>query len=316
MRVTLEKACELLKKGQVVAIPTETVYGLAASLSCSEAIDHIFTLKGRPADNPLIIHGADSTQVEYYTKNVPEGFEALAATFWPGPMTLVLPAVTEWVPSTVRANLDTVAFRIPSHPLTLQVLAEVGPLVMPSANISGRPSATCPEHVENDFGEDFPVLDGGICHCGVESTILVYQTGHWNIVRLGALSPDTFETILGYVPHTEELGEDSLHPICPGQFYRHYAPSAVLILDPSINPASIGFVVGFGDRNYPPSCRVFSLGASTDPEQAAKNLYQVLRNLDRQGIKEAWVDMNFPQYGLWETVGERLRKASAKKTHC
>jgi L-threonylcarbamoyladenylate synthase len=137
MRVTLEKSCELLRQEQVVAIPTETVYGLAASLSSSEAIDHIFTLKGRPADNPLIIHVADSLQVKYYTQNIPEGFDALASTFWPGPMTLILPAVKEWVPATVRANLDTVAFRIPSHPLTLQVLSDVGPLVMPSANLSG-----------------------------------------------------------------------------------------------------------------------------------------------------------------------------------
>ena len=226
MRVSLEKASELLRQGQVVAIPTETVYGLAASLSSTEAIDHIFTLKGRPADNPLIIHVADSNQVVYYSKDIPAGFEALASTFWPGPMTLVLPAVKEWVPASVRANLDTVAFRIPSHPLTLQVLSDVGPLVMPSANISGRPSATCPEHVESDFGEDFPVLDGGECLRGLESTILIYRKGRWEIVRQGALSSDIFESLLGYQPCIEEAGVNH-HPICPGQISPPLRPAGL-----------------------------------------------------------------------------------------
>lgn len=310
MRVNIKTACELLKDGKVVAIPTETVYGLAASLSNPEAIEHIFTLKGRPADNPLIIHVGDSFQVECYTKNVPEGFEVLASTFWPGPMTLVLPAVKEWVPSIVRADLDTVAFRIPSHPLTLQVLSNVGPLVMPSANLSGKPSATRPEHVENDFGVDFPVLDGGECHRGVESTILMNNMNKWEIVRLGAITPEIFETFLGYKPNVNEFIREN-HPICPGQMYRHYAPQATLILDSNISPESIGAVVGFSDRTYPESCRIFELGATTDPEEVAKNLYGTLRTLDLEGIKKVWVDTRFPDVGLWTTVSERLRKASS-----
>lgn len=311
MRVNLENACELLQTGKVVAIPTETVYGLAASLSNPEAIEHIFTLKGRPADNPLIIHVGDSSQVVCYTKDIPEDFEVLANTFWPGPMTLVLPAVKEWVPSIVRAGLDTVAFRIPSHPLTLQVLSNVGPLVMPSANLSGKPSATRPEHVENDFSRDFPVLDGGECYRGVESTILMYNINRWEIVRLGALTPEIFETFLGYKPKVNEfIGEE--HPVCPGQLYRHYAPQATLILDTDTSPESIGAVVGFSDRTYPDSCRIFELGATTNPEEVAKNLYGTLRLLDLEGIKAAWVDTSFPKEGLWSTVAERLRKASSK----
>ncbi len=311
MRVNLENACELLQTGNVVAIPTETVYGLAASLSNPEAIEHIFTLKGRPADNPLIIHVADSSQVVCYTKDIPEDFEVLANTFWPGPMTLVLPAVKEWVPSIVRADLDTVAFRIPSHPLTLQVLSNVGPLVMPSANLSGKPSATRPEHVENDFSRDLPVLDGGECYRGVESTILMYNINRWEIVRLGALTPEIFETFLGYKPRVNEfIGEE--HPVCPGQLYRHYAPQATLILDADTPPESIGAVVGFSNRTYPDSCRIFELGATTDPEEVAKNLYGTLRLLDSEGIKAAWVDTSFPKAGLCSTIAERLRNASSK----
>jgi L-threonylcarbamoyladenylate synthase len=311
MRVNFEKACKLLEAGNVVAIPTETVYGLAASLSDPEAIEHIFTLKGRPADNPLIIHVADSSQVVFYTKDIPKGFEILASTFWPGPMTLVLPAVKEWVPSIVRADLNTVAFRIPSHPLTLQVLINVGPLVMPSANLSGKPSATRPEHVENDFGMDFPVLDGGECYRGVESTILMHNLNRWEIVRLGALTPEIFEPFLGYQPQINEfIGEE--HPVCPGQLYRHYAPQATLILDKGVKPDSIGTIVGFSDRKYPDTCRVYNLGSTTNPEEVAKNLYETLRKLDREGVEKAWVDTVFPSTGLWTTVAERLRKASSR----
>jgi L-threonylcarbamoyladenylate synthase len=310
MRVTLDEACDLLSDGKVVAMPTETVYGLAASLSNPDAIAQIFALKGRPANNPLIVHVADSLQVQSYSKNVPEGFDVLANTFWPGPMTLVLPAINESVPSLVRANLDTVAFRIPNHPLILQVLSKVGPLVMPSANLSGKPSSTRLEHVEDDFGKEFPVLDGGECHRGVESTILMHPIDRWEILRRGALPPKIFEKLLGYIPTVNEVvGEE--HPLCPGQLYRHYAPQATLILNPRISAGAVGTVLGFCDRSYPLSCRVFSLGSSTNSEEVAKNLYDTLRLLDQEGVQMAWVDTEFPMEGLWTTIAERLRKAAA-----
>lgn len=311
MRVSFEKACRLLQEGGVVAIPTETVYGLAASLSDPQAINDIFALKGRPSDNPLIIHLADSSQVEFYSKDISKDFDILASTFWPGPMTLVLHAEKEWVPSIVRAGLDTVAFRIPSHPLTLQVLHAVGPLVMPSANLSGKPSATRAEHVENDFGSGFPVLDGGECYRGVESTILMNHLDRWEIVRLGALTPEIFEPFLGYRPEIHEAVDEE-RPICPGRLYRHYAPQANLVLDRTVPPELIGTVVGFRDRTYPSSCRVYSLGPSDNPEEVAKNLYETLRRLDIDCIEKAWVDTGFPSTGLWTTVAERLRKAGCK----
>lgn len=310
MRVSLETACALLQQGDVVAIPTETVYGLAASLSNPDAIEHIYTLKGRPANNPLIIHVGDASQVLFYTKDIPEGFEILANTFWPGPMTLLLPAEKEWVPSIVRADLDTVAFRIPSHPLTLQVLGYTGPLVMPSANLSGKPSATRPEHVENDFGNTFPVLDGGECYRGVESTILTYHNDKWEIVRLGALTAETFEPFLRYRPRVNEFVDEE-YPVCPGQLYRHYAPLAMLLLDPILPNEGIEAIVGFSERQYPPQYRLFELGSSQNAEEVAKNLYRIFRLLDSEGIKTAWVDTHFPDSGLWTTIKERIRKAGA-----
>lgn len=310
MQITLEKACELLRQGQVVAIPTETVYGLAASLSNTKAIEHIYKLKRRPTDNPLIIHMSDSSQIKLYAKHIVPGFDLLASTFWPGPMTLVLPAQKKWVPSIVRSGLDTIAFRIPAHPLTLQVLKKVGPLVMPSANLSGKPSATCSKHVENDFGKNFPVLNGEKCRRGVESTILIYHNKCWEIVRLGALSPEVFEPLLGYEPPVVEQSKQK--PICPGQLFRHYAPKATLILDPKVSPESIGVVVGFSGQTYPKNCRVFTLGNKEKPQEIAKNLYDTLRNLDIKQINMAWVDMDFPSNGLWKTIRERLKKASAK----
>ncbi|HEY4832803.1 MAG TPA: L-threonylcarbamoyladenylate synthase, partial [Waddliaceae bacterium] len=179
MRYNLETICKKLKQGEVVALPTETVYGLAASLVCREAINQIFVLKGRPKDNPLIVHGASFSQLEHYCEEIPLGLKVLVETFWPGPLTLVLKAKSKLIPASVSAGLETTALRVPKHPLTLKVLEEVGPLVMPSANLSGNPSATRAEHVEMDFGEEFPVLDGGACCLGVESTVLIYRNGRW-----------------------------------------------------------------------------------------------------------------------------------------
>lgn len=312
MDITLEKACKLLEEGQVVALPTETVYGLAASLSHSEAIEQIFTLKGRPSNNPLIVHVADSSQVKYYSRNIPEGFDKLASTFWPGPLTIIIPVEPEWVPNSVRAGLPTVAFRVPGHPLTLQVINRVGPVVMPSANLSGRPSATRPEHVEVDFGAHFPVLYDGNSIKGVESTILFHRNGRWEITRLGALTAELFTPLLGYEPpFVRATSQENL--ISPGQLLRHYAPQAKLILTFTVPENGTGTLIGFSDRSYPESYNLISLGPLKNPEKVAENLYSVLRKLDEKRIDRAWVDMNFPREGLWRTIAERLKTASVDK---
>ncbi|MCE2983521.1 MAG: threonylcarbamoyl-AMP synthase [Parachlamydia sp.] len=309
MRISTQEAAERLQKGSVVALPTETVYGLAASLYHTEAIEKIFQLKGRPRENPLIVHVASPEEILSFTQTAPLFYEQLAKAFWPGPLTLVLPIREELIPSLVRANLSTAGFRIPNHPLTREVLKKTGPLVMPSANLSGKPSATLAEHVEIDFGGDFPVLDGGSCQQGVESTILVYEEPHWVAGRLGSLPLEAFEELLGYLP---EYGHrsPSQQPICPGQKFRHYAPEATLLLQSSY--ASGFCVLGFIEREYKGAGRIMHMGSLNDPNEVAGNLYRLLRELDQEGIGEAWVDMNFPDDFLWRSIRERLLKAGSK----
>lgn len=309
MRITVENAIERLQAGQVVALPTETVYGLAAALKCPQAIAEIFALKGRPANNPLIVHVSAAEEIPAYVTELPADFPKLAKAFWPGPMTLVLPVRLDTVPENARAGLATAAFRVPDHAQTRAVLKD-GPVLMPSANLSGRPSATSADHVEVDFGEHFPVLDGGKCGKGLESTILLWnqQEKVWTIGRLGSLPPEVFLKVLGYRP---EISKGGRQPVCPGQLYRHYAPKAHLTLVQSFSEEMKGVILGFEDRKYPHGCSLFSLGSSNDPEVAAQRLYALLRKLDQEGIAKAWVDINLPEDGLWLTLKERLIKAGA-----
>lgn len=308
MKVSFDKAKELLIGGEIVALPTETVYGLAASLRHLRAIEKIFTLKGRPPSNPLIIHVGDAAQIFRYSTSFTDEIKAMAEAMWPGPLTLVLPIMAEKVPAMARAGLPTAAFRIPGHSQTLDLLKETGALVMPSANLSGRPSATCIEHVEEDFGLDLPIFDGGPCRKGVESTILCQKEGRWCIGRLGAFAPEDFIPYLGYAPAIlEHKGIGT--PLCPGQLFRHYAPKAELKLVKEVSADSEGAVIGFSDRAYPSKCRLITWGESDNPEKVAENLYSALRKLDAEGVDRAWVDVDFPQEGLWLTILERLKKA-------
>lgn len=309
MRISPEEAIALLKSAENVALPTETVYGLAASLHYAKAIENIFALKGRPSSNPLIIHVASAALIHHYLADVPPDFQSLADAFWPGPLTLVLPIDPEKVPTSVRSGLPTAGFRVPDHPLTLDVLKSVGPIVMPSANLSGRPSSTNPDHVEKDFGSSFPVLDGGSCLKGLESTILYYQGERWVILRLGTISQDEFEALLGYRPAIIKKSSDE-EPLCPGQLFRHYSPEAELILDPE-GILDSPVIIGFLERNYPEGKKVIFLGSLQDPSGVAENLYGLLRQLDQVGISKAWIDMDFPRTGLWQTIAERLQRAAS-----
>lgn len=174
MRIGLTEATRLLKEGKVVAIPTETVYGLAALANHPEAVEKLYRLKNRPRENPLIIHLHDALDLTNYMDEIPPSVKGLTDRFWPGPLTIVLPIQEGVVLPAVSAGLKTQAFRVPNHALTRALIAQTGPLVAPSANLSGRPSTVSPEQVEEDFGADFPVLDGGRCEKGLESTILVW----------------------------------------------------------------------------------------------------------------------------------------------
>lgn len=240
---------------------------------------------------------------------LPQGAEALAGAYWPGPMTLVLPILTDTIPSRARAGLPTAAFRIPAHPEALQLLAAAGPIVMPSANLSGRPSATSPEHVETDFGSDFPVIEGGACRQGVESTILTFREGLWEIIRLGAIEPDAFRVVLGYIPEVS-VPQPGESPLCPGQLHRHYAPITKLILMETFPADLEGIVLGFRKAAYPKQCDIWEMGSLDSPQSVAENLYAFLRQLDECSVESAYVDMRFPRTGLWQTIAERLIKAS------
>jgi L-threonylcarbamoyladenylate synthase len=303
MDISVEQAVDLLQNEQVVALPTETVYGLAALASSQRAVRAIFALKQRPLHNPLILHVRDMEECLQYA--LPhQSFFDLAHAFWPGPLTCILPARQERILPEVRAGLATCAFRCPSHPIMHQVLEQVSPLVAPSANLSGRPSATCRAHVEEDFGSAFPVLDAGRTACGIESTIVMYQDGAWCIARQGAISQEALGKHLGYLPEIASTKQ----VICPGQLLRHYAPRAKmhLLLHPDAP-----YVLGYKDRSYPGAQRVFSLGNSTDPDAMSFHLYDTLREIDLHQIKEVWVDLDLPDVGLYRTIKERLRKAAS-----
>lgn len=308
MRISQEEACERLLQGDVVAIPTETVYGLAAALAHTQSIEQIFALKNRPGDNPLIIHLADASDLEFYATNMPPGIDELIDNFWPGPLTLVLPIDPGTVPFIARAGLPTAAFRIPKHPIARAMTRHVGALVAPSANLSGRPSATRPDHVEQDFGLHFPVVDGGTCEKGVESTILYFTDSQWHVLRLGALAAEVFSPFLGYTPALAKNEKI----LSPGQHYRHYSPKAKLFLGSGSYPGFPPVVVGYSDRIYAGAEKVFSLGPTTSVEVVSQNLYNILRELDERQIPAAWVDINIPEFGLWRTIAERLTRAAVE----
>ncbi len=224
----IPKAAELIRLGELVAFPTETVYGLGASVFLPEAIQKIFQVKGRPQDNPLIVHISDLKQLEMIVQDVPESFYLLAKAFFPGPLTVLLKK-KECVPAIVSANLETIGVRMPAHELALKLIEAVGvPLVAPSANISGRPSSTRAEHVVNDFaGHIAGVLDGGPCGLGIESTVLALDPVP-TILRPGAIGQKELEAVLG-VP-VLFAGESVEKPASPGMKYRHYAPRAKVLV--------------------------------------------------------------------------------------
>lgn len=312
MKVSLKKAIELLQNDHVVAVPTETVYGLAACLHSKKAIKQIFFLKKRPADNPLIVHVSCLEDIFALVKNVPPQLAAISR-LWPGSLTVVLEARQNKIPDEVRAGSDFVAVRIPKHPLLLQLIKEVGPLAAPSANLSGKPSATSYQHVEDDFGESFPVLDGGSCQKGVESTIIFLTKKSWQVLRLGSLSVRKIQKYLGDLPQEKTTTTMTV----PGQKYRHYAPNAHLVLAErqKINStkktkSTFDAVIGFDDTTT--TLPLLSLGKRNAFASNLKRLYQTLRQVDAKNYHQVVVDISFDKKDLGLTLYERLERASTK----
>lgn len=306
--VTPEDAAALLARGDICAIPTETVYGLAADAANSDAVLAVYEAKGRPRFNPLIAHCTDLAMAETLAAFSPVA-RALARAFWPGPLTLVLPRLKGTAISPlVTAGLDTIALRVPDHPLARSVIAALGrPLAAPSANPSGRLSPTSADQVRRGFGGTVAVLDGGLSQAGVESTILAVTGEQVIQLRAGALSRQDVADFLG----CEVAVATTDAPVnAPGMLKSHYAPRATLRLEadrPEPGEAYLAF--GTAPRHDGP---LFNLSLARDLREAARNLFAGLDALDRSGAAVIAV-AHIPDEGLGEAINDRLARAAAPR---
>lgn len=284
-RDDIESAARLLKAGELVAVPTETVYGLAANAMDENAVAKIFAAKGRPQDNPLIVHIADKQQVYELAMNVPDMALKLMDAFWPGALTLVLNA-KPCVPRIVTAGLATVAVRCPSHTVMLEIIKAAGvPLAAPSGNRSGLPSPTRASHVMDDLnGKIAAVVDGGACDIGVESTVLDVTGEKPCILRFGGVSQRDIERVLGIDLTVDKHGGDT--PRSPGQKYRHYAPNTPLTViedGEAVQDGIDGKVVLCPEERVHMYENVIIYGRLSQPETLARGLYAALREADKKG---------------------------------
>lgn len=320
----LSKAVQLLQQGEVVAIPTETVYGLAADATDDLAIQKIFQAKGRPSDNPLIVHIGTFSQLEEIAKDIPAKAKLLMEHFWPGPLTLILPK-TETVSDLVTSGLETVGVRMPSHPVAKELIERSGiPVAAPSANTSGKPSPTTSQHVFNDLaGKIAGILEGGKAEIGVESTVLDCTVTPPMLLRPGGVSLSAMEDLIGFIETDPALLSDESAPRSPGMKYRHYAPEAPLTLvDGSFEfiqalidkERKNGHRVGFLSlRNRPYQADVIvKCGHEEDFSSVANELYHALRQLDEEELDVIFSEV-IPEDGLGHAIMNRLRKASSNR---
>lgn len=296
----LDRATRILKEGGLVAMPTETVYGLAADASNADAVARLYAAKGRPAFNPLIAHCAFA-EAAFAQGRFSQKARALAAEFWPGPLTFVVDAIdTTTVCSLARAGLDTLALRVPAHPAARALLeAFGGPLVAPSANPSGRISPTTAQHVSSDMGDKVDlILDGGPCSEGIESTVIDARGETPVLLRQGTVLPKAIEAVWPGV----ETGGSADKPTSPGQLLRHYAPEARLRLNAdSAHPGEA--LLGFG-----PGEATLNLSAKGDLVEATANLFAMLRKLDESFDQIAVAPI--PLEGLGAAINDRLVRAA------
>lgn len=296
---SIKTAGQILKNGGLVGMPTETVYGLSADALNGKAVANIFKAKGRPSDNPLIVHIADFSDIERFNlvSEIPESAYKLAQSFWPGPLTIIMKK-SDVIPNEVSAGLDTVAIRFPSHPVAQALIKEANtPLAAPSANLSGSPSPTTAEHVMNDMdGRIDAVVDGGMCAVGLESTVITLATDVPRILRPGGITLEQLKSVLGEV----EVDNAVLHQLVdgtkvssPGMKYKHYSPKANVILLKCNDSEYINYVnANSGDDVGALCCdedipclkvKAFSLGKRNDYITHAQRLFDELRKIDESG---------------------------------
>jgi L-threonylcarbamoyladenylate synthase len=312
--IDIEKAKQILQQGGLVAIPTETVYGLATNALDETAILKIFEAKNRPHFDPLIIHTNSIEKVKRYVNNFPAWAEQIANAFWPGALTLLLPK-KDVVPDLVTSGLPQVAVRIPNHPLTLQLLSNLDfPLAAPSANPFGYVSPTTTAHVAAQLQNKVDyILDGGTCEVGIESTIVGFEENKVTIYRLGGIAIEDIEKVVGKI---EIKINQSSNPQAPGMLKSHYAPLKPLFIDDidtfiKKNPTKRIGVISF-NTTYPIEKKNLKiLSPSSDLKEAAHNLFAAIRDLDASDV-EIIVAEKFPETFLGKAINDRLERASVK----
>lgn len=305
------KAARLLEQGKLVAIPTETVYGLAANALDTTAVAGIFRAKNRPTFDPLIVHTYSIAKTKEYVREFPMELEKLAKAYWPGPLTLLLPKKNV-IPDLVTSGLDNVAVRIPNHSLTLELLEKLNfPLAAPSANPFGYVSPTKPEHVNKQLGNEIDyILDGGNCEVGIESTIVGVENGKVCVYRLGGLTIEQIEKVIGKV-ELRIISSDN--PTVPGQLHSHYAPMKKIYIgniDLLMEHYKNVCVLNFGKKKF--NVPTFNLSENENLTEAAANLFTGLRALD-ECQAEIILCEYLPETGLGIAINDRLKRAAAEK---
>tara|TARA_B100000575_G_C23128036_1_gene653844 strand:+ start:1709 stop:2668 length:960 start_codon:yes stop_codon:yes gene_type:complete len=306
-------AIESLKKGNVIAIPTETVYGLAGNAFEESSVNKIFKIKNRPSFNPLIVHIPNPKYINKIAQNIPKIAQKLSKHFWPGPLTLVLEKQRH-ISDTVTAGKSTVAVRVPNHKLTLDLLSKLPfPLVAPSANPFGFTSPTSTDHVIEYFADKIDlILDGGLSLKGIESTIIGFENNNAVLYRHGSIPIEKIEKIIGKV---EIKNKNNLSPEAPGMLKRHYAPKTKIVFSndfiksiKSYPNKKIGILCLKRIEKIPKSVHQEVLSSDGNLNEAAKNLYAALHKLDRLNL-DLILTSNVPEYELGRSINDRLRRA-------
>jgi L-threonylcarbamoyladenylate synthase len=312
----IQKAIDILNQEELVAIPTETVYGLAGNIYSEKAVAKIFEMKNRPLFNPLIVHIHTIKQLDELVRYMPTKAKLLANTFWPGALTLVLKKKTQ-VPDIITAGKDSVAIRMPNHPVTLALLAQLNfPLAAPSANPFGCISPTKAIHVEQYFGDKLQmVLDGGSCENGIESTIIGFEADEPVLYRLGAISIDDIENVIGKI---EIKNKNNSSPDAPGMLLKHYAPLTTTYLETNIEKCiklnsykRIGLLLFSKAVTAPNIIHQEILSQKGDFKEAAANLYAALHVLDKLNL-DIIIAERLPDIGLAKSINDRLERATKK----
>lgn len=325
---SLLPAARTLREGNLVVFPTETVYGLGANALDSKAVNDIFKAKGRPNDNPLIVHISALAQLDWLVTGISEKAYRLINAFWPGALTLVFEK-SDKIPDEVSAGLPTVAVRMPQHPVALKLISLSGvPLAAPSANVSGRPSPTSAQHVIEDlFGKVAYIIDGGNCDIGVESTVLDMTVDPPMLLRPGGVTRESIEALIGdvQIDRVLHMSADET-PKSPGMKYRHYAPKAEMTLFTGEPVKIVSTINSMIEKNQAQGLKtavlssdetrglyhadkVWALGAASDPEQMAYHLYAALRACDESGVDIIYAE-TFSESGMGLALMNRLKKAA------